>query len=180
MKRGGPTRRRRGQALAEMALVLPVLCLLVMGGFDATIFVADRVTGGYAVRQSARLAVELGGAQTNPRATTRQIDLQIVRNTLAITRGLTSATVVEIDIYGPSQADGTYRAGDPIDRYLINGTAITPGTQTFPLQNRIQMPPNETSIGVRLVWRYTAPAGVFPRPMQVVDYAVMKAAPVLV
>jgi len=173
--------RRRGQSLAEMAVVIPVLFFLLMGGFDATVMIADRVTGGFAVRHGARLAAELGGAQTNPGATTAQIDMQIVRNSLAVARGMTSATVTEIDIYAPSQADGSYKSGDPVDQYLISpGGGITPGTQTFPIQNRNQIPPNETSIGVRLVWNYSPPAGIFPKNMQIVEYAVMKAAPVLV
>jgi Flp pilus assembly protein TadG len=172
--------QRRAQSLAEMAVVIPVLFLLLMGGFDATVLIADRVTGGYAVRQGARLAAELGGSQTNPNSTTNQIDMQIVRNTLAVARGLTSATVTEIDIYTPSQPDGTYRSGDPVDQYLISaGGGITPGTQTFPIQNRNQTPPNETSIGVRLVWTYAPPAGIFPKNMQIVDDTVMKASPVL-
>src|SRR2546422_2139704 len=129
-------RRRRGQSLAEMAVVIPVLFFLLMGGFDATVMIADRVTGGYAVRQAARLAAELGGSQTNPNATTSQIDMQIVRNALAVARGLTSATVSEIDIYAPSQADGTYRAGDPVDQYFINGGAVSPGTQTLSHHDR--------------------------------------------
>ena len=71
--------------------------------------------------------------------------------------------------------------GDPVDQYLISGGgAISPGTQTFPIQNRLQIPPTETSIGVRLVWNYSPPAGIFPKNMQIVEYAVMKAAPVLV
>jgi TadE-like protein len=171
---------RRGQSLAEMAVVIPVLFFLLMGGFDATIMIADRVTAGSAVRQSARLAAELGGAQTNPGATTSQIDLQIVHDALAVARGLTSANVTEIDIYAPSQPDGNYRPGDPLDQYLISNGAITPGTQTFPIQNRNQIPPNETSIGVRLLWNYSPPAGIFPKNMQMVEYAVMKASPVLV
>jgi len=171
----------RGQSLAEMAVVIPVLFFLLMGGFDATIMIADRVTAGSAVRQAARLAAELGGTQTNPGATTSQIDLQIVHDALAVARSLTSASVTEIDIYAPSQADGIYRPGDPVDQYLISsGGAISPGTQTFPIQNRLQIPPTETSIGVRLVWNYSPPAGIFPKNMQIVEYAVMKAAPVLV
>ncbi len=172
-------RRRRGQSLAEMAVVIPVLFFVLMGGFDATVMLADRVTGGFAVRQAARLAAELGGSQTNPNATTSQIDMQIVRNALAVARGLTSATVSEIDIYAPSLADGTYRAGDPVDQYFVNGGAVSPGTQTFPIQNRNQTPPNETSIGVRLVWTYAPPAGIFPQNMRIVEYAVMKASPLL-
>ncbi len=172
-------RRRRGQSLAEMAVVIPMLFFVLMGGFDATVMLADRVTGGFAVRQAARLAAELGGSQTNPNATTSQIDMQIVRNALAVARGLTSATVSEIDIYAPSLADGTYRAGDPVDQYFVNGGAVSPGTQTFPIQNRNQTPPNETSIGVRLVWTYAPPAGIFPQNMRIVEYAVMKASPLL-
>ena len=76
---------------------------------------------------------------------------------------------------------GVYRPGDPVDQYLISGGgAISPGTQTFPIQNRLQIPPTETSIGVRLIWNYSPPAGIFPKNMQIVEYAVMKAAPVLV
>src|SRR2546430_13147201 len=95
---------QRGQSLAEMAVVIPVLFFLLMGGFDATVMIADRVTGGFAVRQAARLAAELGGSQTNPSATTAQIDMQIVRNALAVARAVTSPTRPEIQIYPPAQA----------------------------------------------------------------------------
>lgn len=171
---------KRGQSLAEMAVVIPVLMFLLMGGFDATVMISDKITAGYAVRQGARLASEIGGSQTNPNATTAQIDHQIVRNVMAVTKGLTSAQVTEIDIYLPSKADGTYTPGDPIDQYFINAGSINQGTVTFPIQNRNQTPPNETSIAVRVLWRYAPPAGIFPSNMLITDYAVMKAAPVLV
>ena len=171
--------RKRGQSLAEMAVVIPVLVFLLMGGFDASVMISDKITAGYAVRQGARLAAEIGGSQTTG-FTTAQVDNQIVRNVLAVAKGLTAATPTEIDIYAPSRADGSYTAGDPIDQYFISaGGGISQGTQTFPIQNRNQIPPTETSIGVRLVWNYSPPAGIFPKNMQIVDYAVMKAAPVL-
>jgi hypothetical protein len=173
--------RHRGQSLAEMAVVIPVLFLLLMGGFDASVMIADKITAGYAVRQGARLAAEIGGSQTNQSSTTAQVDQQIIRNVLAVARGLTSAQPTEIDIYTPSRADGTYTAGDPIDQYFISsGGGVSPGIQTFPIQNRSQTPPGETSIGVRILWRYSPPAGIFPSNMQIADYAVMKAAPLLV
>lgn len=172
------SRRRRGQSLAEMAVVIPVLVFLLMGGFDATIMISDKVTAGYGVRQGARLAAEIGGAQT-PNCNTQTIDKQIVYNVLAVTRGLTSATVLEIDIYAPSRADGNYVSGDPIDQWTIAGGMPNQGTQTFPCTNRDQTPPNETSIGVRVSWQYSPPAGIFPQNMRLVDYAVMKAAPIL-
>lgn len=172
---------RRGQSLAEMAVVIPVLVFLLMGGFDATMLIADKITAGYAVRQGARLAAELGGSQTNPGATTLQIDQQIARNALAVARSMNSVTLKEIDVYAPSKPDGTYTSGDPVDQYFVGpGGSLSAGTQTFPIQNRNQTPPNETSIGVRLLWQYSPPAGVFPKNMQMEDYAVMKAAPVLI
>ncbi len=173
-------RRRRGQSLTELAVAIPVLFFLLMGGFDASLMIVNKMTAGYAVRQGVRLAAELGGTQTNPSASTTQIDSQIVRSVLAVTRSMTSAVVLEIDIYAPSRPDGSYQSGDPIDQYFISGgTTVTAGTQTFGLLNRNQTPPSETSIGVRLLWEYDAPAGVFPKQTQLVDYAVMKAAPVL-
>jgi Flp pilus assembly protein TadG len=173
--------RMRGQSLAEMAVVIPILFFLLMGGFDASVMIADKITAGYAVRQGVRLAAEIGGTQTNPNTTTAQVDQQIVRNVLAVARGLTSAQPTEIDIYAPSRADGSYAAGDPINQYFISsGGGVSPGTQTFPIANRIQTPPSETSLGVRIMWTYSPPAGIFPRNMQITDYAVMKAAPLLV
>src|SRR5437588_633264 len=83
-----PARRRsRGQSLAELAIAIPALYFLLMGGFDASLMLADKLSAGFAVRQGARLAAELGGSQTNPGATTQQIDDQVVRNVLAVTRG---------------------------------------------------------------------------------------------
>jgi Flp pilus assembly protein TadG len=178
---GDGHRHRRGQSLAELAVAVPVIFLLLMGGFDASMMISDKVTAGSAVRQGARLAAELGGAQTNPNGTTASVDQQIVRNVLAVARGMTSATVTEIDIYSPTEANGVYDPGDDqTDQYFITpGGGVTPGIMTFPIQNRQQTPPNETSIGVRLVWQYQAPAGIFPQNMQLTDYAVMKAAPIL-
>jgi Flp pilus assembly protein TadG len=180
MKNLSHGRMMRGQSLAEMAVVIPVLVFLLMGGFDASVMISDKITAGYAVRQGARLAAEIGGSQTTP-LTTAVVDQQIIRNVLAVARGLTSATPTEIDIYAPSRADGSYQAGDPLDQYIISaGGGVSAGTQTFPVQNRQQTPPNETSIGVRILWTYAPPAGIFPSNMHIADYAVMKAAPLLI
>jgi Flp pilus assembly protein TadG len=178
---GARMRWRRGQSLAEMAVVIPVLVFLLMGGFDATMLISNKITAGYAVRQGARLAAELGGSQTNPGATTLQIDRQIARNALAVARSMNAVMLREVDIYAPSKPDGSYTPGDPIDQYFVDSDgSLSPGSATFPIQNRNQTPPSETSIGVRLLWQYSPPAGVFPKNMQMEDYAVMKAAPVLV
>ena len=58
-------RRQRGQALVELAISVPVLLWLLLGSFDATVMVSDKVIAGYATRQGARLAAEIGGSETN-------------------------------------------------------------------------------------------------------------------
>jgi hypothetical protein len=173
--------RRRGQSLAEIAIAIPFLMFLLMGGFDASLMIANKLEAGYAVRQGARLAAELGGTQANPGARTIDIDNQIIRNVMAVAQGMTAATIKEIDIYAPRQVDGAYSPGDLLDQYFISpGGGITTGIQTFPVSQRAQTPPGETSIGIRLIWAYSPPAGVLPRNMQLADYAVMKAAPILI
>ena len=73
--RGDSCRHRRlGQSLVELAILTPLLALLLMGSFDASIMISDKVTSGSAVRQGARLAAELGGSQTNPGVSTTAID----------------------------------------------------------------------------------------------------------
>jgi Flp pilus assembly protein TadG len=170
--------RQLGQSVVEFALVTPVLIFFVFGAFVVETIMADEMTAGYAVRQGARLAAELGGSQTNPGVMQTSIDAKIIRNILAVTRTMSSATVSEIDIYAVTAADGTLQAGDKQDQFNGAGTALS--TQTFTLDKRIQTPPNETSIGVRLVWSYKPPGGSTFATFNAVNKAVMKAAPVLV
>jgi Flp pilus assembly protein TadG len=175
-------RRQLGQSAVELAILTPLLALLLLGAFDASIMASDKATSGSAVRQGARLAAELGGFQTNPGTTTNAIDMQIVHNVQTMAQGMVSAQIQEIDIYAPTRPDGSYQPGiDPVDQYFISPTGgVVAGTQTFPISNRKQSPPYETSIGVRLVWKYSPPAGIFPKNMILSDYSVMKAAPILV
>ena len=60
----------------------------------------------------------------------------------------------------------------------IVDTKQTGTKQTFTLEQRYQTPPNETTIGIRLVWKFTVPAGTFGN-MTFTEYSVMKVAPVL-
>src|SRR3989442_11973117 len=105
---------KRGQSLAEMAVVIPVLVFLLMGGFDASVMISDKITAGYAVRQGARLAAEIGGAQKT-RPTTPPGDNQIIRHALAVAESPTAATPPAKHIYSPSRADGRYTGGQSHD-----------------------------------------------------------------
>jgi hypothetical protein len=173
-----PPRKKRAQSLVELALTIPVMTVLLLGGFDCTMLVWDKLVSGYAVRQGVRLASELGGRQTNPTATQAGIDQKIVRNVLAVTQTWGYGTLLELDIYGPTSADGALQVGDYEDQFDGSGNPLGGGLQTFTLERRYQTPPDETTIGVRLVWRFTVPAGSFGS-MTMTEYAVMKVAPVL-
>jgi Flp pilus assembly protein TadG len=178
MPAAAPSRKRRGQSLVELAITIPVMAILLLGGFDTTMLIWDKLVAGYAVRQGARLASELGGRQTNPTATQSAIDQKIVRNVLAVTKTWGYGTLLELDIYGATRADGVLQGTDYQDQFDGNGNPLNGGLQTLTLERRYQTPPDETSIGIRLVWRFTVPAGSFGN-MTFTEFAIMKVAPVL-
>ena len=167
-----------GQSTIELALIIPLLMVLLLGGFNTTMLISDKLIANYAVRQGARLAAELGGTQTNPGVTQIQIDRKIVRNVLAVASGMRYATVQEIDIYQASNVGGGFQSGNLLDQFDGAGNQLSGGSQTFTLDNRLQTPPNETPIGIRIQWQFTNPA---PRigTATFSEYAVMTAAPVL-
>jgi Flp pilus assembly protein TadG len=167
-----------GQSTIELALIIPLLMAMLLGGFNTTMLISDKLIANYAVRQGARLAAELGGRQTNPSATQIQIDQKIVRNVLAVASGMRYATVQEIDIYQASSVGGWFVSGNLLDQFDGAGNPLSGGSQTFTLDKRVQTPPNETPIGIRIQWQFTNPA---PRigTSTYWEYAVMTAAPVL-
>jgi hypothetical protein len=186
--RRSPTRKalQCGQAIIEVAIATPVLLGLLLGAFNVAVLISDKVVAGYAVRQGARLGAEEGGRDTNPLpATTSAIDQDIVKNVLAVARSMNYSTLLDIYIYRVDFAampDG--QLGDPpiagahYNRY--NGvTGAQVGAIGFPIDERSQIPPNETSIGVKLIWTYTPPTGTASFTIRLSEFAVMKAAPVL-
>ncbi|HEY4844903.1 MAG TPA: TadE/TadG family type IV pilus assembly protein [Candidatus Dormibacteraeota bacterium] len=175
---GGIGAGQAGQSTIELALIIPLLMAMLLGGFNTTMLISDKLIANYAVRQGARLAAELGGKQTNPSATQIQIDQKIVRNVMAVASGMRYATVQEIDIYQASSIGGWYVSGNLIDQFDGAGNPLSGGFQTFTLDKRVQTPPNETPIGIRIQWQFTNPA---PRigTSTYWEYAVMTAAPVL-
>jgi Flp pilus assembly protein TadG len=172
-------RRQRGQALVELAISVPVLLWLLLGSFDATVMVSDKVIAGYATRQGARLAAEIGGIETNPSppATTLSIDNNIIQNVLAVASAMNYSSLQEIDIYAPRAATGVFNPGtDLYSRYDGAGNFVS---SNFPITAREQIPPNETSIGVRLTWVYRPPTGFATFSIALNEFTVMRTAPVL-
>lgn len=185
----------RGQAIVEAALMVPVLMLLVVGAYDVSIFASNKVQAVSAARHGVRIAAELGGVPNNPSPPATHTcdgtiaspgnllvtDNQIVQSVVAAASNMSYVTVNEVDIYNPSNANGKYTVGDPVNKYKPNGTAI--GGATFPLNQRCQGPlgstPHDVSIGVQIIWTYVAPNGLgFGRgPItfgNIADYSVEK------
>ncbi len=166
-----------GQSIVEFAIASPVLIFLLLGAFDASVMISDKVIAGAACRQGARLAAEIGGQQTNPLLTTAQVDQGIVENVLAVATAMNYSSLKYIYIYKPLQPDGDLHAGDPVDKFDASGNLIS---SSFPLSARIQTPPDETAIGVRLEWQYNPPTGLASFNVALSEHAVFRAAPVLV
>jgi Flp pilus assembly protein TadG len=180
----GKTRRRAGQSMVEFALCVPLLALLLLGGYDVSVLIVDQVIADNAVRHGARLASLLGGDKNNPTGTTdAQVNQQIIQNVLAVAAGMRNATLLELDIYRPTAPNGAYKAGDKVYKYDGSGNPLPlclTGCPTFPLTDRVQTVPNETSIGVRLVWQYNPPTTWGSFTMTLSDYMVMRGAPLVV
>ena len=171
-------RTQVGQSLIELAVSTPLLIFMLFGVFNTAVMLSDKVIAGSACRQGARLAAEIGGSLTNPTLTTSQVDQNIVRNVLAVAQAMNYSTLSRITIYSPSSPGGDFNAAtDAYDQFDGSGNAIH---SSFPLTARNQIPPAETSIGVRLDWSYTPPTSFQSFTVALSEHAVYKAAPVLV
>jgi len=183
---------RSGQAMVEMALLLPVLLLLFLGAWTASNLIDDNNVALQATRAGARLAAELGNGGSSG-ATQGQLDTDILDQVYPIVSPqLTNAKVTEIDIYQPSGCVGTtpfvagtcppnngaYTAGELIDTYTVTAGVVASscGTCSFTLANRSQVHPSEAEIGVRLKFTYTSPTLRFFTQTDS-QYTVMRLAP---
>jgi Flp pilus assembly protein TadG len=172
-------RRQLGQSITEFALVLPVLLVMLMAAANLGVLVSDKIVAVYASRQAARLASQLGNGQGV--LTQSQVDLEVVRDATAASASFNYASIREVDIYAPLAADGVFDAStDRYDSYTFDasGNPIV-STFTLTLASRVQVPPDETSIGVRVLWQYSPPTGAGAFTIPVAEYSVMKVSPVL-
>ncbi len=188
-------RSQLGQSIVEIAIATPVLVALLLGAFDTAVMISDKVIAGAAARQGARLGAELGGTVTNtasPAMTWAEADNYVYRNVLAVAKAMNYSTIKDVYIYSPTEADGNLTvdaAGNPtgadrVDWFTISG--VFPYTITGPLylngglnlDQRLQVPPGETPIGVKLRWTYAPPTGLNINVV-LTEYAVFLAAPVI-
>jgi hypothetical protein len=179
---GITTRRRQmGQSIVELAVATPVLLLLILGGVDVGVMVSDKVIAGAACRQGARLAAEIGGKRTNPNplTTTDTIDLDIVKNVVAVAQAMNYSALTYIYIYQPINLDGDFHnAGELYDKWDVSGAPFKV-SGNFDYAVRYQVPPTETPIGVRIEWNYKPPTGIGSFAIGLSEHTVFLAAPVI-
>jgi len=166
---------RRGQALVEMAMVLPIFLLLILGTLEFGIAFDHNLTLEYATREGARTGSALAngggplgcGAGQSPNAAT--VDDNVVA---AVERVLTSEgspiklpNVTEIRIYKVTSASSGAEVPGSVNRWtytpgagpLVNGTPLdfSPdgAMQGWPTCSRSNGNPAD-SIGVSVRYNY--------------------------
>jgi hypothetical protein len=173
-------RDQRGQAIAETAILVPFLLLLLLGAFDVSIFASNKVQAISATRHGVRIASQLGGVPNNPPppnphtcdgtiaapGNLTAVDKQIVAAVVASASNMSFSTIEHIDVYRPARVDGQYQVGDHANQYNPDGTVFLPTPPVaipplFPLTERCQGPlgssPADVSIGVSITWTYVPP-----------------------
>lgn len=177
-----PGRRRRqlAQSAVEFGISLPVLISLVLGSLDLATYISDLQVAVSSVRAGARVASVLGGqacvvpplSPAYPDAS--YVDRAIVKDVLTVAARLNFATVNQVIIYAPNAASGIYNPGtDRHSSYSGTGSYLN---SNFGLDDRLQLVPNETDIGVEMDWSFAPPTGLGSPPLtNLRHYAVFKA-----
>ena len=204
---------RSGQAMVELAILLPFMMLLFLGSWTAADLIGDNDTALQATRAGARYAAELGDTLPVGGVTalvcsgvgvsdpnTCQVDQDIISQVLPVVAGnMPNAVINEIDIYQPTSCTngGLFTSGTPdtssgcppnngayiphstelIDSYPISGaTAQTPTSLAYGLGERYQNHPDESELGVRIVFTYKSPTlSIFSQTDS--QYTVVRLAP---
>lgn len=163
------SRKHRGQALIEFALIIfPLLLLLVVGSTDISTLLDDHLDVVYAARAGARVGSVIGNyAPAGAPYTADCAIIGAVQSALASTRGV---NVSQIAIYkATTTSNGAYSAALPQDIYPGNTVCNSDGTTT-PAATSATWPPNfprnntpfqEDSIGVAITYTYTYSFNLF-------------------
>ncbi len=148
LRRADQTREdgARGQALVELALVLPVFMLILLGMLEYGAAIDHRTAMAYAVREGARVGASLGNGGSSPNG----VDPMIVA---AVQRGLTDPILIEniasIEIF-KANASGQ-PIGSSINRYDRYGNLV--GSAGWPATARVPGLGGD-SIGVRVSYDF--------------------------
>jgi Flp pilus assembly protein TadG len=151
------TKRTRGQAMTEFAIVAPILFFLLLGIFESGLLLFVVGTARFGAGEVARQESEAGNA-----ANADDLSLSVLRRTAIGTTTL--AQVNEVDIFKLiEQANGTLTI-DALhyNRYQLNGTPI--GSISWPSTTRNVVNGQSDFLGVTLRYQYNWKTGIFLAP----------------
>ena len=96
--RAGPRQNDNGQATVELALCLPLLCVLLLGVVQVAVVVGDQLAVQLAAREAARAAaVSADPHGAAARAADAAVRLRPITTTLAVGATTVTATVSYVD-----------------------------------------------------------------------------------
>ena len=140
----GRYRPQKGQALVELALVMPLYLFLFFGLLEVSMVYATSALYSSAVYQAVR-AEALAGSHD---ATVDSNIIQVISHTV---HPLFMAQIQRIEIYR-SNAQGAGPDGTHVTIFL-NGATVP--TQSWLMSDRVSQAQNPVYIGVRITYRYT-------------------------
>lgn len=141
------SRRARGQAILEFALIAPLFFMLIFGLIEFALIESSVASFNFAAKDAARLGSLLG--RTDSTADTQMLsDIQTRVNGVAISK------ILQVEIYksdstgaGPSTSEDLYTFGA--------GTFTPAGTNNWPANARDDTLINADYLGVRITYVYT-------------------------
>jgi Flp pilus assembly protein TadG len=138
-------RPRRGQALVEFALVMPLFLALLFGLIELALIYSATALYDTAAHQGARLAA-LDAARAG------NADAQTVAAIRRIVQPLPVAQIIQIAVF-QSDATGAGPTASAEDVYDGAGNALMP--QSWPVASRVGTVAAPVYLGVRITYRYT-------------------------
>ena len=145
-----------GQAMVELALIVPIVFILLMGVLEVGLLMNTKLNLQAATRNAARMGTIDGQSSS--------ADYDIIR-AITSTQGIDPSRITRIDIY-KANPDGTMPTASNSDDWFTmtpNGTGSYTATAGLidwpPSQRRIAEPPQY--LGVRLTYRYSSATPLF-------------------
>jgi Flp pilus assembly protein TadG len=145
----------RGQAIAEFAVVLPILFFLLFGVMEGGLLMFSVGTARIAAGEAARQLSESGNA-----ANADQVTLQVIRNTAM---GTTNLSVVNhVDFYRLIEnANGSFTVDNSkYNKYNLDGSNYSGWANTWPSSSRNVINGQSDFIGVTIYYTYNWKSGL--------------------
>jgi Flp pilus assembly protein TadG len=162
--------RGRGQAMAEFALVAPVLLFMIMATLEVGLLTFSISTARFAAEAAGRLGSQLGNYYQSPTVNADQSMVTSIRQSALGTTTLTSIDGIDIEWYDytatPSPSFGPHQPGCPcVNSYNLDGSMQ--GGIGWPIATR-NVSTSSDFMRITIRYRYKWKSGSFLSPQPLV------------